>query len=238
VYQDFHSHFNKDFSANTNLINSQTCFSFHSKKDFLDFFNIFPDNHENIKVVLGVHPWYLDMNLLFFLESVLENENTKIYGIGEVGFDFIKGDFSKNKALQLEFFHYQLYLAEKYNLPLIIHNLKGFHELAKYVKQLKKIKACLFHGFSGSLQEAQFFLKQDVNAFFSFGENILFNRKKAIECVNKLPVNRLGFETDGKKHISIEKVFFKAKEIKNVTKEEDITIFHTEIKRNFNSIFT
>ena len=102
------------------------------------------------------------------------------------------------------------------------------------------MKACVFHGFSGTYEEANYFLRNDVNAFFSFGGNILKNHKKSIETLEKLPIHRIGLETDNEnfEKVKIQEVYKKAFEVKNLENQEKINLFVSQIQHNFDSIFT
>lgn len=129
-----------------------------------------------------------------FIENLLK-ENL-ICAVGECGFDYFTPELKASKNQQHEAFESQLFLAKKYQKPLIIHCRKANDELFAYSKELKKLPAVLFHSFMGSVTEMQSFLKRGVNGFFSFGKPLLNNNKKAIECVKNIPLENLMLETD------------------------------------------
>ena len=85
-----------------------------------------------------------------------------------------------------------------------------------------------------------YFLRHNVNAFFSFGKNLLNNSKKTLDCFKNLPDEKIGLETDKEitQAIKIEDVYKKAFELKKIKNQENINNFMVQIEHNFDSIFT
>ncbi len=129
-----------------------------------------------------------------FLEKLLR-EN-KIELIGEAGFDYFTEDFRSSTAEQEEIWNIQLELALKYKVPLVVHCRKANHKLFEYSKKLSLLPEVLFHSFMGPPAEALSLCRHGINAYFSFGKQLLNNNKKAIACVKELPVERILPETD------------------------------------------
>ena len=132
-------------------------------------------------------------------DNSIENMTTKydkIFAIGECGFDLFTDEYKSTFAEQKEIWNTQLELAIKYDKPIIVHCRKGMCHIFESIEKLKKIKAVIFHSFSGSVTEAISFRKKGVNAFFSFGKPILNGNKNAIQCVKSLPIDWLLLETD------------------------------------------
>lgn len=245
MFCDFHSHFINKIDRNQKIN-----ISFYDKKsaeNFLngDFFTVglSEDVFNHVKFSLGVHPWYVNDDFYSFIEEKIEEKRLNINlektfcAIGEIGFDFLK---NPDINLQQKIFEKQVNLAILNDLPIIIHNVKGFHQFVKNVDLLKSVKACVFHGFSGTYEEANYFLRNNVNGYFSFGENILKNHKKSIETLEKLPLDRIGLETDNEnfEKVKIQEVYKKAFEVKNLQNQEKINLFVSQIQHNFDSIFT
>lgn len=241
MYCDFHTH-----SYVNNDFNIKKCISFYDKVSFDNFLNLNPKNDEKTKLALGVHPWYIDEEFFSYIKSLFSEISSKklqknnISAIGEIGFDFVKNDYDLN--CQQDFFAKQLDFAINHNLPVIIHNVKGFHNLVQNIKNLKKVKSCVFHGYSGTYEEAMYFLRHNVNAFFSFGKNILNNSTKSLDCLKKLPVEKIGLETDCEisktQNVKIEDVYKKVFDVKKIKNQENINNFMIQIEHNFDSIFT
>lgn len=198
------------------------CTSSHSLQEWKDnchIINKIRQKYDNDKInichTFGVHPQNPDKNILYDLETVLKYDNKydiknikydtlienmtkydKIFAIGECGFDLFTDDYKSAFTEQKEIWNTQLELAIKYNKPIIVHCRKGMSYIFKSIEKLKKIRAVIFHSFSGSVTEASSLRKKGVNAFFSFGKPILNGNKNAIQCVKSLPINWLLLETD------------------------------------------
>ena len=129
-----------------------------------------------------------------FLENLLSKN--LISFIGEAGFDFFTDDFKAAAALQEEIWNIQLELALKYNIPLVVHCRKANHKLFEYSRQLRRLPEVLFHSFMGPPVEARSLLERGINAYFSFGKQVMNGNKKVIACVQELPSERILAETD------------------------------------------
>ena len=183
----------------------------------------------------GIHP----QSPLLKNKSLIEEElsymenliiDKKIIAIGECGFDFFTPEFKSTATEQENVFNEQLFLAQKYNLPLVLHLRKSIEKIFTYSRQLKKIPAVVFHSFPGTLREAQSLTNHGINAFFSFGNPILNGKKASLDCVQNLPLQNLLFETDAPYQTlkgetetfptDIKKVYRKACELRKINLEE------------------
>ncbi len=196
---------------------------------------------EKIKLSFGFHPQVNYNTDLNFLETLLK-EN-KLDAIGEAGFDFFTPELKSLSKQQEENFIFQTEMAVKYNKPLIIHCRKANEKLFEYSSLLKKVPAVLFHSFMGTLVEAQSLSKKGINAYFSFGKQMMNNNKKVIECVEKLPLEQLLLETDAPFQFlkgeektftgDIEKIFIEASDLRNIEME----ILQEHLFENFKNLF-
>ena len=169
----------------------------------------------------GMHPQNAENENIKESAEFLENLLIKnlISFIGEAGFDYFSDDFKNTAELQEEIFNIQLELAEKYNVPLVIHCRKANHKLFEYSKQLKKLPEVLFHSFMGPPVEALSLLERGINGYFSFGKQLLNGNKKAIACVRELPPERILAETDAPFQTLKGEKYTNLKDIKRVYKE-------------------
>ena len=149
----------------------------------LQSFGLHPQNAENYNQA--------DFDLLSQLAS-----DRQIMAIGEAGFDYFTEDYKSHKKEQEEVWNFQLELAVKYGLPLIVHCRKANKKLFEYSRQLSKVPEVLFHSFMGSPVEGHSLLNKGINAYFSFGKQVLNGNKKVIACVKELPAERVLAETD------------------------------------------
>jgi TatD DNase family protein len=110
---------------------------------------------------MGLHPTSVKEN--FEQELVIVEQNlakTKFYGIGEIGIDLYwdKTHIEEQKIA----FRYQIQLAKKLKLPVIIHSRNSFPEIFEIVDQENNadLKG-VFHSFTGTLN--------DYNHILSYG---------------------------------------------------------------------
>lgn len=203
--------------------------------------------NNNIFCAFGIHPqnsWDDDvLENLSFLEKLVTEK--KLTAIGEIGFDFYDERFCNHKTEQEKIWNIQLELAIKNNLSVIIHSRKANEKLFEYSDKLKKLPSVLFHSFMGNSQEALSLCRRGINAYFSFGKQLLNNNKKSIDCVKNLPLETLLCETDApfqklknqeKTYISeIKQVYNTAFLLRNDCKI--FSDFQKQLETNFNNLF-
>ena len=147
----------------------------------------------------GIHPQNAVWTDADFL-SRLAAEG-RIVAIGEAGFDFF-GDRPErvrdtdNEVAQRAVFEYQLELALRLGLPLLLHLRKAMDLAFAYAARLRRLPAAVFHSFPGSGADAQSLVAKGVNAFFSFGAPVLNGNKHAAAACAAVPLDRLLAETD------------------------------------------
>lgn len=142
----------------------------------------------------GIHPQLPLTENAVFLEDLLRCG--EIDAIGEAGFDLYTPEFKKTILEQEGAWRTQVELAAQYNKPIVVHCRKALHLIFRDSALLRKICAVVFHSFCGGMHEAEGILEKGINAYFSFGKQILNGNKKSIECVRFLPSERLLLETD------------------------------------------
>ncbi|WP_286262954.1 TatD family hydrolase [Thalassotalea atypica] len=146
----------------------------------------------------GIHPWYiqpLDGNALDQLEQFVHQHQHQLCAIGETGIDGTIAQQQDNLLQQKHFFEYQIDLANRYQLPLIIHHRKSHLETVHHLKQVKPDYGGVIHGFSGSYQQAKAYL--DLGLKLGIGGTISYERaKKTINTVKRLPITSIVLETD------------------------------------------
>lgn len=142
----------------------------------------------------GIHPQKPEMDELDFLEKLLSNR--EISCIGESGFDLFNDEYRATIEEQKEVWNIQVELAIKYEVPLIIHCRSALHLIFASSKQLAKVKAVVFHGFGGSMLEANSLLQRGINAYFCIGKALLRGQKSQISMARSFDINRILTETD------------------------------------------
>lgn len=140
---------------------------------------------------LGIHPEsaneYTQEDLDYIEDHIKDN---KIIAIGEIGLDYYW--VKDNKDKQKELFEYQLKLAEKYNVPVIIHSREATQDTIDILKKYN-VKG-IIHSFSGSYEVAQIYIKMG----FLLGINgvITFKNCNLKDVIEKVDVKNIVLETD------------------------------------------
>ena len=158
---------------------------------------------DNLYYALGLHPYYSGehrQDALALLASELENvaaegekRDRKCVAVGECGLDFAIVD--TNREQQLEWLAGQLALANNYALPVILHCRKAFPELLQLLRQNRPIAGGVYHGFSGSLPQAEQLI--DLGIKIGVGGTITYRRaNKTRNTIASLPLAALMLETD------------------------------------------
>jgi TatD DNase family protein len=208
----------------------------------------------------GIHPQYpaaeiargkaLTNNDLNSHLDILSNlaKDGKLAAIGECGFDLYNDAYKETEAMQDAIFAAHLEIAHKYDLPLVLHVRRAMHKIFACVKILSNCKAVVFHTWPGSYEEAVSLLKHGVNAYFSFGNIIMLNHKKAMKSCALLPAERLLTETDapyaprrGEKYSSWKDLPLILETAARLRSEAGNNInaadLETQIEANFRSVF-
>ena len=176
-----------------------------SPDNFNKVLNLAKIHHNNpIKLYpcLGIHPWYLaklNEDHLTQLTNKVIQERNNIIALGEMGIDGanIKRSNSPEKELtkQQLFFDYQLNLANKQKLPVVIHHRQSHDKIIPFLKKYQLERAGVIHGFSGSFQQAKDYL--DLGFKLGIGSTITYARaKKTINTLKRVPIESLLLETD------------------------------------------
>jgi TatD DNase family protein len=177
---------------------------------------------------IGIHPWYIVENRveedLKIIEEKLQAENC--LAIGECGLDKrIDIPFD----LQEEVFRKQLFLAEKYQKPVVIHCVASFQEVIEIKNDLKVTVPMIIHGFSKKEQLAKQLI--DNGFYLSFGKYLL--RNPELESVFQgVPNDRFFLETDTIEE-TIEDVYALASKYKNI----ENSALQEIVETNFEKVF-
>ncbi|MBA6230831.1 MULTISPECIES: TatD family hydrolase [unclassified Colwellia] len=196
---------------------------------------------------LGIHPWFLgglqQQHLDKLAQKVLENK-TRIIAIGEAGLDGVIAKQQDNFNQQNLFFEFQLYLAQRHQLPIIVHHRRTHNEIITLLKQVKIAHGGIIHAFSGSYQQACQYI--DLGFKLGIGGTITYPRaEKTIAAIKRLPLSSLvletdapsmplnGFQGENNSPLRIVNVFNKLVELRQESSEE----IADEIENNISSLF-
>lgn len=146
------------------------------------------------KVGFGLHPWYVtnlddDDKIEQFalrLENAIKQYQPDF--LGETGLDWLKSNFE----LQTKILHIHLKLAQKYNLPVVMHCVKAYSPLLHSIS-LYPIKG-LLHGFNANSQIAQQLWHKNIT--LGIGSLILQNNSQLNKSAIDIPLEQIIIETD------------------------------------------
>ena len=152
-------------------------------------------NFKNILFAAGNYPSEIEKetvaNLIDSLETIIKNN--KISAIGEIGLDWHWNYGTKEQ--QMELFEAQINLANKYNLPVLIHNREADTEIIEILQKTRPIAGGILHCFSSNYETAVKLL--DIGLYISFAGNVTYKKNNSLRAVaSKIPVNSIFAETD------------------------------------------
>jgi TatD DNase family protein len=146
---------------------------------------------------LGIHPLFSNQVKAGDLEIVEQQiaqslSDPRFVGVGEIGLDYFVEDL--NPQQQDLIFNAQLDLAEKYQLPVILHVRRSQDAILKALRR-RKIPGGIAHAFNGSLQQAEQFIALGFK--LGFGGAATYERALQIRRLLKdLPLDSIVTETD------------------------------------------
>ena len=116
----------------------------------------------------------------------------KVKAIGEIGIDYHYEDIPRE--LQLKAFRMQMELAREVQLPVIVHEREAHEDGMAVVREFSDVTG-VFHCYSGSAEMAAQLV--DKGWYIGFTGVITFkNARKAIETIERIPLERIVLETD------------------------------------------
>lgn len=126
------------------------------------------------------------------IENIAKN-NSKVLAIGEIGLDYYWN--TENKELQKLAFIEQIKIANKLNLPIVIHTREAVMDTLQILKENKVENTGIFHCCPQNRELIKEGLK--LGFYISFAGPITFkNSKNAVEMINLVPNDRILIETD------------------------------------------
>jgi len=149
---------------------------------------------EGVFSAVGVHPCDTErfhLKDLDKIEQLAKNEKNK--AIGEIGLDFFYSE--QNVEQQLAFFDSQIEIAEKFDIPFVIHSRESYKELIGFLKNRKPRTQYVVHCYTGDKRTAKALL--DIGSYISFTGIVTFKKSNELrEVVDYIPGDRMMIETD------------------------------------------
>lgn len=173
-------------NVGTNLANNSICLEMAKR-------------YEGLYAAVGIHPSdCADMPesaigaFAEFLEKHSDFRTHKIVAIGEIGLDYHFEPFDKEK--QKFFFREQMQLAERWGLPVIIHDREAHGDCFDMALSFPHVRG-VFHCYSGSAEMARELVKRGW--YISFAGPVTYkNADRIREVAASVSADRLLIETD------------------------------------------
>ena len=151
------------------------------------------EEYKNIYLTIGYHPSearFTNTDDLKYLEEQIKS-NKKIVGIGEIGLDYHYG--KEDIVEQKELFEKQLKLAEKYNLPVVIHTRDATFDTIEILKKYPRVRGDI-HCFSGSVETARIYIS--LGYMLGIGGVVTFKNSNLYKVVENVGLDHIILETD------------------------------------------
>lgn len=150
--------------------------------------------NENLYAMVGIFPTEAKT-----YSDEIENKMTvlakdpKVKAVGEIGLDYY---WDKSFVdIQKDVFVKQILLANRLNLPIVVHDREAHKDTFDLLKENNKTSKVLFHCFSGSVEFMKECIKQDW--YIALGGVVTFkNAVKMKDVAQEVPLEKLVLETD------------------------------------------
>ena len=175
-------------SGITTIINAG--YSLESSKKAIEIAN----QYEFMYATVGVSPNDIEDLKGNYIEDIEElAKSYKVVAIGEIGLDYYWN--KENKEKQKEIFMEQIKLANKLDLPIVIHTREAVMDTIDILKKIECKKRGVFHCCPLNRELVKEALK--LGFYISFAGPVTFkNSKNAAEIINLVPIERILIETD------------------------------------------
>ncbi len=151
------------------------------------------EKYPYIYATAGISPNDIDENVfddIYIIEEI--SKLNKVKAIGEIGLDYYWN--KDNKELQKEVFIKQIDVANRLELPIVIHNRDAYVDTINILKEHPVVKKGIFHCCQLNQELIKDALKLDF--YISFSGNITFKNAKSEDAVSLVPMDRILIETD------------------------------------------
>lgn len=147
---------------------------------------------------VGIHPEQAQGKTKQELEKELKEleeivAKNKVVAIGEIGLDYYWT--KETKDMQKYILKAQLEIAEKYNLPVILHIREATADILEILNEHSPTKKGIFH----CVPFNEHLIRQGLKLgyYISFSGNITFKNAKPETSIELVPLDKILIETDG-----------------------------------------
>ncbi|MFA5677265.1 MAG: TatD family hydrolase [Pseudomonas sp.] len=154
--------------------------------------------HDGVYAAFGLHPVFLDQHqpqdLLLLRERLAQHAgDPRCCAVGEFGLDYFVED--ANREQQQHLFEAQLEIATDLQLPALLHVRRAHAPVIAALKRYQPRRGGIVHAFSGSLQEAQEYIRLGFKLGLG-GAATWPQAKRMHRVIPQLPIESLVLETD------------------------------------------
>jgi len=149
---------------------------------------------EHIFLMAGLHPTHVKHDYKNELSIIVRQlEQRSFFAIGEIGIDLYWDKTMLRE--QQDAFRFQIQLAKKYSLPIVIHCRDAFNEVFE-ILDLEKSDDLngIFHCFTGTLEQAKKAISYNMK--LGIGGVVTFKNGKIDQYLSKIPISEIVLETD------------------------------------------
>ena len=149
---------------------------------------------EHIFLMAGLHPTHVKHDYKNELSIIVRQlEQRSFFAIGEIGIDLYWDKTMLRE--QQDAFRFQIQLAKKYSLPIVIHCRDAFNEVFEVLELEKSddLKG-IFHCFTGTLEQAKKAISYNMK--LGIGGVVTFKNGKIDQYLSKIPISEIVLETD------------------------------------------
>ena len=152
------------------------------------------EKYSSVYASVGIHPHDVDSLPPDYLAQLeVMAKSSKVVAIGETGLDYHYEGYNREK--QITVFREQLGLAQKLNLPVIIHSREAKEDTMNILRGMKNLPKAVMHCYSGDVAMARELL--NLGILISFTGVITFkNAHNAVEVCREIPLESIMLETD------------------------------------------
>ncbi|TMO62105.1 hydrolase [Pseudoalteromonas aurantia] len=154
----------------------------------------FKQQYASCHIALGLHPYFIAQHCDEHFAELAEFAAVhveRIVAIGECGIDVTCEQLDYQQSL----FQQHIKLANTLKLPLIVHHRQSHHLIAQSFKLTPPLYGGVIHAFSGSLQQAQYYIQKGFK--LGVGGTISYSRaNKTKRAFAQVPLDALLLETD------------------------------------------
>ena len=149
---------------------------------------------ENIFLMAGLHPTHVKHDYKNELSIIVRQlEQRSFFAIGEIGIDLYWDKTMLRE--QQDAFRFQIQLAKKYSLPIVIHCRDAFNEVFEILDHEKSDDLNgIFHCFTGTLEQAKKAISYNMK--LGIGGVVTFKNGKIDQYLSKIPISEIVLETD------------------------------------------